>query len=165
MLHYCANCGRIQSEWMYEPGGRYYCSDCGKMLFLVLREYLDPKDDDSFKSDEAEEEFKQRYIYKSKDYQKTVEREKDYANDPKERDIDNFLKARQMARDGKVFRSEDKKIVAKQNYTPKCPTCGSPNISGIGTVERAGSVAMFGLASKKIGKPLNVLTVDIHGRT
>lgn len=87
-----------------------------------------------------------------RDTKKTIEREIDYAKDPKEREIDNFLRIRQMARDGKVFRSEDKKIVAKQNYTPRCPTCGSPNISGIGTVERAGSVAMFGLASKKIGK-------------
>ena len=92
MLHYCSNCGKIEEVWGYKPGGKYYCSDCGKMLFLVMREYLDPKDDDSFKSDEAEEEFKQRYIYKSKDYQKTVEREKDYANDPKGRDIE-FLKS------------------------------------------------------------------------
>lgn len=152
LLHFCSICGNTETVFMYKPGEKYYCSKCGRMIYPVMNEYLDPNYKGSFKSDEAEEEFKQRYIYKSKDYQKTVEREKDYANDPKERDIDNFLKARQMARDGKVFRSENKKIVAKQTYTPKCPTCGSPNISSIGTVERAGSVAMFGLASKKIGK-------------
>lgn len=35
---------------------------------------------------------------------------------------------------------------------PKCPTCGSLNIKRIGGVERAASVGMFGLFSKKINK-------------
>lgn len=35
---------------------------------------------------------------------------------------------------------------------PKCPTCGSTNISKIGTLNRMFSVGMFGLASSKIGK-------------
>ena len=35
---------------------------------------------------------------------------------------------------------------------PKCPTCGSTNITKIDTLDRVGSVAVMGLASKKIGK-------------
>lgn len=35
---------------------------------------------------------------------------------------------------------------------PKCPTCGSTNISKISTLNRMFSVGMFGLASGKIGK-------------
>jgi transposase-like protein len=35
---------------------------------------------------------------------------------------------------------------------PKCPTCGSTNISKIGTLNRMASVGFFGLASSKIGK-------------
>lgn len=35
---------------------------------------------------------------------------------------------------------------------PRCPTCGSDNISKIDTLERGVSVAAFGLASGKVGK-------------
>lgn len=36
--------------------------------------------------------------------------------------------------------------------TPKCPTCGSTNIKKISDLNRVASVALFGLASSKIGK-------------
>lgn len=39
-----------------------------------------------------------------------------------------------------------------QSNTPKCPTCGSTNIEKIGGMERAGSIAMWGIFSKKINK-------------
>lgn len=35
---------------------------------------------------------------------------------------------------------------------PKCPTCGSTNISPIGNLERAASMWFWGLGSKKFGK-------------
>lgn len=35
---------------------------------------------------------------------------------------------------------------------PKCPTCSSTNVQKIGGLERAGSVYMFGIFSKKINK-------------
>ena len=37
---------------------------------------------------------------------------------------------------------------------PKCPTCGSTNISKIGTFNRMLSTGFFGLASGKIGKTM-----------
>ena len=42
----------------------------------------------------------------------------------------------------------------QQSYSnqPHCPTCGSTNISKIGSIERVGSVALWGLFSKKINK-------------
>lgn len=40
----------------------------------------------------------------------------------------------------------------KQNCIPKCPSCGSSNVAKVGTVSRAVSVGIFGLASSKIGK-------------
>lgn len=39
-----------------------------------------------------------------------------------------------------------------QSNIPKCPTCGSTNIEKIGGMERAGSIAMWGIFSKKINK-------------
>ena len=41
---------------------------------------------------------------------------------------------------------------SKSSNVPKCPSCGSSNISKIGVVNRAVSVGIFGLASSKIGK-------------
>lgn len=41
--------------------------------------------------------------------------------------------------------------LANQNK-PKCPTCSSNNVQKIGTGERAVSVAMLGIFSKKINK-------------
>lgn len=40
----------------------------------------------------------------------------------------------------------------ESSNVPKCPTCGSTNIEKIGGLERAGSVYMFGIFSKKINK-------------
>lgn len=41
-----------------------------------------------------------------------------------------------------------------QSNIPKCPTCGSTNISKIGTFNRMLSTGFFGLASGKIGKTM-----------
>lgn len=45
MLHWCSNCGKIEEEIFYKPGGKYYCHKCGRMHYPVMREYLDPKCD------------------------------------------------------------------------------------------------------------------------
>lgn len=42
----------------------------------------------------------------------------------------------------------------EQANKPKCPTCGSTNISKIGTLERGVSVSVFGLFSSKLGKTM-----------
>lgn len=39
-----------------------------------------------------------------------------------------------------------------QASKPKCPICGSTNISKISTLSRASSIVGFGILSKKIGK-------------
>lgn len=41
---------------------------------------------------------------------------------------------------------------AIQTSKPKCPMCGSTNISKISTLSRASSIVGFGILSKKIGK-------------
>lgn len=45
-----------------------------------------------------------------------------------------------------------KAILEEQSRTPKCPSCGSSNISKIGVVGRAVSFKLFGLVSSTIGK-------------
>ncbi|MCM1295635.1 MAG: hypothetical protein NC311_08830 [Muribaculaceae bacterium] len=43
-------------------------------------------------------------------------------------------------------------IAKEWQNKPKCPTCSSTNVQKIGGLERAGSVYMFGIFSKKINK-------------
>lgn len=43
-------------------------------------------------------------------------------------------------------------VSAEQPTQPRCPTCNSTDIKKIGGVDRAFSVAFWGLASSKIGK-------------
>lgn len=40
----------------------------------------------------------------------------------------------------------------EESNTPKCPHCNSTNIKSISGLNRAGSIAMFGIFSKKINK-------------
>ena len=48
----------------------------------------------------------------------------------------------------------NKQQFQSQSNIPKCPTCGSTNISKIGTFNRMLSTGLFGLASGKIGKTM-----------
>ena len=50
------------------------------------------------------------------------------------------------------FKSQVSQTKQREDNTPKCPTCGSTNIEKIGGLERASSVYMFGIFSKKINK-------------
>ena len=41
---------------------------------------------------------------------------------------------------------------SQSTYTPKCPTCGSTDLSKVSSISKVGSVLMFGLLSQKIKK-------------
>ena len=43
-------------------------------------------------------------------------------------------------------------LKSQQQYIPHCPICGSAKLSKISTLNRAVSVSLFGIFSKKIGK-------------
>lgn len=53
--------------------------------------------------------------------------------------------------DAKV-RKELAEEQARKQYTPKCPTCGSPNLSKIGAGSKLLDVAFWGFASGKVRK-------------
>lgn len=52
----------------------------------------------------------------------------------------------------KSIKQWKQKQQAIQASKPKCPMCGSTNISKIGSLNRAASIAGFGILSRKIGK-------------
>ena len=69
--------------------------------------------------------------------------------DLKEKDIIEYnLKMSQFR--SQLQQQESSKI--QNDTTPRCPNCHSSNIQKIGGLERAGSVAMLGVFSKKINK-------------
>ena len=52
----------------------------------------------------------------------------------------------------KMRASNRARIERAEASNPKCPMCGSTNISKISTLSRASSIVGFGILSKKIGK-------------
>lgn len=53
---------------------------------------------------------------------------------------------------GESYEAWSNKISRSSVNIPKCPMCGSTNISKISTLNRATSIVGFGILSKKIGK-------------
>lgn len=72
----------------------------------------------------------------------------------------NMEKIEQMRKKAERFEIAYREHLAEEQYrkehpvvyTPKCPTCGCPDLEKIGAGEKAVSAAMFGLFSKKIHK-------------
>ena len=48
--------------------------------------------------------------------------------------------------------TQQNQAIRGQSNTPKCPTCSSTNIKKISGLSKAGSVAMWGIFSRKIHK-------------
>lgn len=135
VLCYCKKCGRIVQE---NPNREWKCDYCKNVLFPIPKEYLDMDLPIMFK-DGLEEQFINEHIKSSPEFDQ-------YLFDHRDED----LAARRKQRANDMARA--KATVAEKSRTPKCPSCGSTNISKIGAINRAVSVGIFGLASGKIGK-------------
>lgn len=83
------------------------------------------------------------YVYRSPEYRKK------YKDQREQKEKEELEEAKR--RSNAEFTA---KFFAERNSVglPKCPSCGSTNISKIGVGERALSVGMFGIFSGKIGK-------------
>ena len=69
-------------------------------------------------------------------------------NELKEKDVIEYeLKMSQFR--NQVKQQDQNKLEPNK---PKCPHCSSINIASIGTAERVGSIALWGIFSKKINK-------------
>lgn len=74
-------------------------------------------------------------------------------------EVDNYTQNHPELKDAPEFSQEayDKRVnYVPYNYptmnTPKCPTCGSTDLSKVSSISKAGSVLMFGLLSQKVKK-------------
>ncbi len=133
MLCYCKKCGRIvECDELDEQ-----CDYCLSVVYPVPDKYLN--DSKIFIKKDLKQQFINEYIKSSPEFDQ-------YLFDHRDEDLHN----RRMENRTKLERG--KAILEEQSKTPKCPSCGSSNISKIGVVGRAVSFKLVGFASSKIGK-------------
>ena len=140
---YCDKCGHL---WQGAIKGiidgnedKQRCDVCNSLLKKVPDEYFQ---DDEFNakwhgsvSDEMEQKLIKDLVFTSPNFDQ-------YYFDHKDE-----IASQQRLRDMTILQ-QDKNI----SHGVTCPYCGSTNISKIGTINRAVSVGLLGLASSKIGK-------------
>ena len=136
VLCYCKKCGRIAQESRNET--IQTCEYCRNKLEYVPDKYLGGKSK-GFIIKELKQQFIDEYIKSSPEFDQ-------YLFEHREEDMFN----KRMSDKAKM--AHGKAILEEKSRVPKCPTCGSINISKIGTINRMVSTGLFGLASKKIGK-------------
>ena len=150
MLVYCKKCGRTI---MNNRGKEILCDICDSPMYRVPLKYLDVDEngelfDDLF-GDDMEDKFIEECVKTAPEFDQELFDKRPYIQKKRSQEYNRMLNAHEAIRAG-----ADPKLAFKnggQNL-PKCPACGSLNVKKIGSVERAASVGLFGLFSKKIGK-------------
>lgn len=135
MLCYCSKCGRVVSllkKELNEP-----CDYCRNITQPIPEEYLNTSK--IFIKPELEQQFIDKYIKSSPEFDQCLFDHRD----------DDLFKCRM---ENKAKLDHGKSVLEEQARTPKCPSCGSSNISKIRVVGRAVSFKLVGFASSKIGK-------------
>ena len=132
-LYYCKKCGRIL--WTLNDNQKK-CDCCNSIMFDVPNEYID---NFRWRDGDGKQALIEELVKTSPEFDQYLFEHRDE------------ILAKQSAEfDVKMAHGE---AVLEENIRmPKCPTCGSTNISKIGTVNRMISTSLFGLASSKIGK-------------
>lgn len=138
MLHYCKKCGRILQQYKGDIRG-YKCDCCQSNTYPVPEKYLFEGFDIAFKDNESEQLLIEELVKTSPEFDQYLFEHRDEILAKQSAELNAKLEH------GKVILEEKSRI-------PKCPSCGSNNISKIGMVNRAVSFHLVGFASRKIGK-------------
>lgn len=137
MYKFCNKCGNITL------GNKYLeerCSVCGKVIIPVPINYI--QENDIFTDKELED----KKIIIIEELVKTSPEFDQYLFDHR----DEILAKQSAEFNAKM--EHGKAVLEEQARIPKCPSCGSSNISKIGVMGRAVSFSLVGFASSKIGK-------------
>ena len=137
MLHYCKKCGRVT----HESYGRkeQICDCCKNVMYPVPNQYLWDGFDENFKDKESEQLLIEELVKTSPEFDQ-------YLFDHR----DEILAKQSAELNAKL--AHGKAILEEQSRVAKCPSCGSSNVSKIGTLNRMVYAGLFGLASSKISK-------------
>lgn len=132
-LSYCKKCGRTMLD-IFEL--KTICDVCGSEAYEVPSEYID-----NFRWRDGDG--KQALI---EELVKTAPEFDQYLFDHR----DEILAKQSAEFNAKM--EHGKAILEERARVPKCPSCGSSNVSKIGVFGRAGAFRLVGFASSKIGK-------------
>lgn len=134
-VKYCPYCKK------YQPSTFYDCAFCLRKLWLL-------KDWEETEDEEKEDWLK--YPMPAKDIS-GMDSDLVKKNQNEATAYDTKIKAEiQEKLDEERRKAEEE--AAKPVYTPKCPTCGSPDLEKIGTASKVLDVAFWGFASGKVKK-------------
>lgn len=134
-VKYCPYCKK------YQPSTFYDCAFCLRKLWLL-------KDWEETEDEEKEDWLK--YPMPAKDIS-GMDSDLVKKNQDEAAAYDAKVKAEiQEKLDEERRKAEEE--AAKPVYTPKCPTCGSPDLEKIGTASKVLDVAFWGFASGKVKK-------------
>lgn len=134
-VKYCPYCKK------YQPSTFYNCAFCLRKLWLL-------KDWEETEDEEKEDWLK--YPMPAKDIS-GVDSDLVKKNQNEATAYDTKIKAEiQEKLDEERRKAEEE--AAKPVYTPRCPTCGSPDLEKIGTASKVLDVAFWGFASGKVKK-------------
>ena len=134
-VKYCPYCKK------YQPSTFYDCAFCLRKLWLL-------KDWEETEDEEKEDWLK--YPMPAKDIS-GMDSDLVKKNQNEATAYDTKIKAEiQEKLDEEKRKAEEE--AAKPVYTPKCPTCGSPDLEKIGTASKVLDVAFWGFASGKVKK-------------
>lgn len=137
---YCDKCGKT---WIIFPPYTdisIICDICGNTIKPVPSEYFENLSNEGLL---LSKEMKQKLL---NDLVLTSPNFDQYYFDHKE-DIKE-----QQYREYSEKMAHGKAILEEKIRVAKCPSCGSANVSKIGTIDRMVSTGLLGLASSKIGK-------------
>ena len=141
MLMYCKKCGRLIQD-------SKKCDICGSVTYQVPTQYL-MKDVDFLIDSKLEAQFIEECIKSSPEFDEYLFNNRDKIKAQKSAKYEQAMAIGNAIRQGADVKTAFRN--GGQNM-PKCPTCGSLSVKRIGGVERAASVGMCGLFSKKINK-------------
>lgn len=133
MLSYCKKCGRaLQGIFELET----ICDVCGSQAYEVPKEYID---NFRWRDGDGKQALIEELVKTSPEFDQ-------YLFDH----MDEILARQSTEFNAKM--EHGRAILKENSRIPKCPSCGSSNISKIGIINRAVSTHFLGLASSKIGK-------------
>lgn len=134
---FCKKCGRLAFG---NPCLEERCDVCGTVMVQVPQKYIQENEILTYKEGEK------RAIKLREELVKTSPEFDQYLFDHR----DEILSKKPVEFEAKM--AHGRAVLEEKSKTPKCPSCGSTNVSKISVVNRMVSTGLFGLASSKIGK-------------
>ena len=138
MLEYCDKCGWI---WIGDDYNQKdtFCEICHNKLKIVPDKYFENPNFKILLTKKMEQKLLEELVFTSPNFDQYY--------------FDNAINIKgQQDAAYNAMMAHGKAVLEEKSRVPKCPSCGSTNVSKISVVNRMVSTGLFGLASSKIGK-------------